>query len=109
MFIFGLRTLINHKERTKELGLSEIHEARKGPGRLHETSDKYIYVFLKDCTFISENYSYSRKLQSVKPFSKSQKITTSNSHSRKKNTRKRKGKSEKEKRGDERYSIRNRT
>ena len=43
VFIFGLPTLVNHKERTRELGLSEIHGARKGPRRLQETSDKYTY------------------------------------------------------------------
>ena len=41
VFIFGLPTLVNHKERTRKLGLLEIHGARTGPRRLHETSDKY--------------------------------------------------------------------
>ena len=43
VFIFGLPTLVNHKERTRALGLSKIHGARNGPGRLHETLDKYTY------------------------------------------------------------------
>ena len=80
MFIFGLPALINHKERTKEIGLSEIHRARKGPGRLHETLDKYTYfqkiVLLfqkitinKIVLYILENYNqqnhslHLRKLQ----------------------------------------------
>ena len=62
MFIFGLPTLVNHKEKTRELGLSEIHKARKGPGRLHETSDKYTYfqkvvLLFKRITVILENYN----------------------------------------------------
>ena len=60
VFIFGLPTLINHKERTKELGLSEIHGSR--PGRLHETSNKYtcfqmIVLLVYRITVILENYN----------------------------------------------------
>ena len=88
MFIFGLPTLVNHKERTEELGLLEIHRARKGPGRLHETSDKYacfqkIVLLFQRITVILENYNqqnrslYLRKLQSAKPLSTPQKITSS--------------------------------
>ena len=74
MFIFGLPTLVNHKERTRELDLSEIHKASKGLGRLHETSDKYtcfqkIVLLFQRITVIPENYNqqnrslYLRKLQ----------------------------------------------
>ena len=95
VFIFDLPTLINHKERTRELGSSEIHRARKGPGRLHETSDKYtcfqkIVLLFQRITVSLENYNqqnrslHLRKLQSAKPFSTSQKITIGNNHSRQK-------------------------
>ena len=62
VFIFGLPTLVNHKERTRELGLSEIHRARKGLGRLHETSDKHtcfqkIGLLFQRMTVIPENYN----------------------------------------------------
>ena len=74
MFIFGPLTLANHKERTRELGLSEIHGARKGLGRLHETSNKYTYfqkivLLFQRITFTLENYNkqkcslHLRKLQ----------------------------------------------
>ena len=118
MFIFGLPTLVNHKERIRELGLSEIHGASKGPGSLHETSDKHM-CFQKIVLFFPENYSYSRKLQSAKSFSTSQKITISKivlyisenynqQQPRKAKTiRKRKWKPEEEERGEERYRIRN--
>ena len=132
MFIFGLPTLVNHKERTRELGLSEIHGARKGPERLHETSEKYtcfqnIVLLFKRITVIPENYNqqnrslYSKKLQSTKPLSIFQKITISKivlyisknynqqTSIQGKNHKKEKRKPEKEKRGEERYSIRNRT
>ena len=93
MFILGLPTLVNHKERTREFSLIEIHGARKGPGRLHETSDKYacfqkIVLLFQRITVILENYNqqnhslYSRKLQLAKPFSTSQKLQSANSHSR---------------------------
>ena len=116
VFIFGLPTLINHKERAKELGLSKIHGARKGPGRLHETSDKYkcfqkIILLFYRIIVISENYNqqnrslHLRKLQLAKSFSTTQKIIISKQSFKAKTTRKRKGKPEKEKRGEERYSI----
>ena len=62
VFIFGLPTIVNHKERTRELGLSEIHRAWKGPGRLHETSDKYtcfkkIVLLFQRIIVIPENYN----------------------------------------------------
>ena len=41
VFIFCLPTLVNHKEKTRELSLLEIHGAWKGLRKLHETSDKY--------------------------------------------------------------------
>ena len=95
LFIFDLPTLANHKEIIRKLGLSEIHGAQKGPGRLHETSDKYTYfqkvvLLFQIIIVIPENYNqqncslHLKKLQSAKPFSTSQKITTSNNHSRKK-------------------------
>ena len=88
MFIFGLPTLLNHKEKTRKLVLSEIHGARKGPGRLHETSDKYkcfqkIVLLFQKITVIPENYNqqncslHLKKLQSAKLLSTSQKITIS--------------------------------
>ena len=74
MFIFGLPTIINPKERTRDLGLSEIHGAWKGPERLHETSDKYtcfqkIVLLFQRIIVISENCNqqnrslHLRKLQ----------------------------------------------
>ena len=74
MFIFGLPTLVYHKERTRELGLLEIHGARKGLGRLHETLDKYTYfqkivLLFQRITVTPENYNqqnrslHLRKLQ----------------------------------------------
>ena len=74
VFIFGLPTLVNHKERTRELSLSEIHGARKSPGRLHETLDKYmcfqkIILLFQRIIVIPENYNqqncslHLRKLQ----------------------------------------------
>ena len=101
MFIFSLPTLVNHKERTRELSLLEIHEARKGPGRLHETLDEYacfqkIVLLFQRIIVILENYNqqnrslYSRKLQSAKLFSTSQKITISKQPFKAKTTRKRK-------------------
>ena len=120
VFIFGLPTLVYHKERTGELDLSEIHGARKGLGRLHETSDKYtcfqkILLLFQRITVISKNYNqinrslHLRKLQLAKPFSTSQKIPIGKQPLKAKTTRKRKGKPEKEKKGEERYNIRNGT
>ena len=62
VFIFGLPTLVNHKERTRELSLSEIHGDRKGLVRLHETSNKYtcfqkIVLLFQRITVIPENYN----------------------------------------------------
>ena len=82
VFIFGLSTLVNHKERTRELGLSKIHRAWKGPRRLHETSNKYtcfqkVILLFKRITVIPKSYNqqnhslHLRKLQSAKPLSTS--------------------------------------
>ena len=119
-FIFCLPTLISHKERTRELSLSEIHRTRKGLGRFHETSNKYtcfqkIVLLFQRIAFILENYNqqnrslYLKKLQSAKPLPTSQKITTRKQPFMAKTTRKRKGKLEKEKIGEKRYSIRSDT
>ena len=120
MFIFSLPTLVNHKERTRELSLSEIHGARKGLGRLHETSDKYTcfqkIVLLFQRTIVTpENYNqqnfslHLKKLQSVKLLSTSQKITINKQPLKAKTIRKRKGKPKKEKRGEERHNIKSGT
>ena len=109
MFIFGLPTLVNHKERTRELGLSEIHRARKGPRRLHETSDKYtcfqkIVLLFQRIRVILENYNkknhscYNKKNCSLHL----RKLQSTNNHSRQKNHNKEKREVEKrEKRGGE--------
>ena len=65
MFIFSPPTLVNHKERTRELGLSEIHKVH---GKIHNASNKYT-CFQKMVLLLQ----LFRKLQSTKPFSKSQK------------------------------------
>ena len=83
VFIFGMPTLVNHKERTRELGLSEIHRARKGPGRLHETSDKYtcfrkIVLLFQRITVIPKNYNQQNRSLHLR------KLQSANSHSRKK-------------------------
>ena len=100
MFIFVLPTLINHKERIKELGLSEIHEARKGPERLHETSKKStcfqkIVLLFQRITVISESYNKkNRSLHLIK-------LKSANSHSRQKPPEREKGSRKREKRGGE--------
>ena len=120
VFIFGLPTLVNHKKRTREHGLSEIHEARKGPGRLHETSDKYtcfqkIVLLFRRITVISKIYNQQNALYISKNYNQQnrslhlRKLQSTNSHSRKKTTRKTKGKPKKEKKWEERYNIRNGT
>ena len=113
VFIFSLPTLVNHKERARELGLSEIHGARKGPRRLYKTSDKYtcfqkIVLLFKRITVIPENYNQQNrslhltKLQSAKSFSTSKKITTSKQPFKAKNHKKEKREAGKrEKRGGE--------
>ena len=117
MFIFGMPTLINHKQKTKELGLLETHGAWKGPGRLHETSDKYKYfqkivLLFQRITVIPENYNqqnYSlhlRKLQSAKTVLYILENYNQQQPLKAKTTRKRKGKPKKEKIWEERYSIR---
>ena len=107
VFIFGLPTLLNHKERIRELGLSEIHGARKGPGSLHETSHKYTYfqkivLLFQRITITPENYNHKIVLYISENYNQQQPLKA-------KTTRKRKGKPEKKKRGEERYNIRNRT
>ena len=65
VFIFNLPTLVNHKERTKEFVLSEIHGAQKGPRRLNKTSDKYTYfqkiVLFQRITVTLENYNQQNR------------------------------------------------
>ena len=94
MFIFGLPTLANHKERTRELGLSEIHGARKGLGRLHETLDKYIskrlYFYFKELQLFQKITIKKTVLYILENYNQQQPLKA-------KTTRKRKGKPKKEK------------
>ena len=110
MFIFGLPTLVNHNERTRELGLLEIQVARKGPRRLHETSDKYtcfqkIVLLFKRIKVIPEDYNQQNRSLYLR------KLQLANNHSRKKPQEREKGsrKKKKKKRGEERNNIRSGT
>ena len=98
MFIFGLPTLLNHKERTRELDLLEIHIAWKGPIRLHETSDKYtcfqkIVLLFKRITVIPEDYNQQNRSLHLR------KLQLANNHSRKKPQEREKGSRKKIKEG----------
>ena len=102
VFIFGLPTLVNHKERSRELGLSEIHRARKGLGRLHETSDKYtcfhkIVLLFQRIIVIPENYNQQNRSLHLR------KLQSANNHLRQKPPEKEKG--SRKKRKEERRGI----
>ena len=83
----------------------------------HQTSirvSKRLYFYFRELQLfqkitINNRSLHLRKLQSAKLFPTSQKITISKQPFKAKTIRKRKGKPKKEKREEERYSIRNGT